>query len=347
MERYADTPTDLVVWDTEYFPSRQALDVYNNGVRTSCLPWSNDLTASSQFCGRIESRPHSSGTINRVRVTPHFCLRSAADVRMSSTECVYASYILGGDVQIEQAGWQTTARKGDIALYRSDLPISIKLQPDAPHQVMVMLVSKDAVDKAFRSDSDYTNVVIPREKMAKPLAACASFLARQYRVSKREELDSVIDALLQLLPTGTSESQLRGEDAIDLVDNPLRTKLVAFVEENIQSRSLTPRLAADHLNVSTRYIHKMFAATGQTFSTYVACERLKHIGRELASGSEQRQPISSLAYRWGFDSISTFNRAFRRHFGCSPSSYREKALGLIAFLSAGLPSVIQIGGICF
>lgn len=346
MERNADTPTDLVVWDTEYFPSRQALEIFNHGVRTSSLPWTNDFTTSSQLTGRIETRPHSFGAVNRVRVSPHIAERSAADIRMSSAECVYATYILGGDMQINQAGRQTTARKGDIALYRSDLPIAIKLEPDTPHQVVVVLMSKDGVDKRFLSDSDYTNVVIPREKMARPLAACASFLARQYRVSQREELDSVVDAMVQLLPTVSAEAQLNAAGAIDLPDNSLRTKLVAFVDENIQSRGLTPRLAADHLKVSTRYIHKTFAATGQTFSTYVACERLKHIRRELASASEQRQPISSLAYRWGFDSISTFNRAFRRRFGCSPSSYREKALSLLALLTVGLPDVVQLAGSC-
>lgn len=346
MERKAQAPTDLVVWDTEYFPSRQALEIFNHGVRTSCLPWSNDLTPSSQFSARIEARSYSLGAINRVRAMPHMSQRTTTDVRMSSAECVYVSCILGGDMQIDQAGRQTIARKGDIALYRSDMPVVMKLEPDTPHQVVVMLLPKDLADQAFRSDGDYTNVVIPREKMTKPLAACASFLARRYRVSKREELDAVIDAMLQLLPAAKADAQLDGSEPISLQDNPLHAKLLAFLNENIQSQNLTPKLAAEHLAVSTRYVHKIFAATGQTFSAYVACERLKQIRKELGSESEQRQSISSLAYRWGFDSISTFNRAFRRHFGCSPSSYREKTLSMSALITASLSEVVQFGGYC-
>lgn len=37
--------------------------------------------------------------------------------------------------------------------------------------------------------------------------------------------------------------------------------------------------------------------------------------------------VTEIAYAVGFASLSSFGRTFRTHFGCSPSSYRERCLG--------------------
>jgi len=39
--------------------------------------------------------------------------------------------------------------------------------------------------------------------------------------------------------------------------------------------------------------------------------------------------VSEAAYESGFDSIPYFNRAFRRHVGCSPSEFRARQAGSI------------------
>jgi AraC-like DNA-binding protein len=38
--------------------------------------------------------------------------------------------------------------------------------------------------------------------------------------------------------------------------------------------------------------------------------------------------IAELASRWGFKDLSTFNRAFKKHYGCTPSAYRKSHLSL-------------------
>ena len=51
---------------------------------------------------------------------------------------------------------------------------------------------------------------------------------------------------------------------------------------------------------------------------------------EAAKAIRQGEPVSDAAYGLGFSSLSYFSRAFRRHFGQSPSDFRKAARGQAA-----------------
>ena len=83
---------------------------------------------------------------------------------------------------------------------------------------------------------------------------------------------------------------------------------------------LTMRHAAQHVNLSPFYFCKLFRkATGLTFTDYVARVRMER-ARSLLANPWLR--VTDVAGRAGFQSISQFNRVFRRHAGTSPTVYR-------------------------
>jgi AraC-like DNA-binding protein len=85
---------------------------------------------------------------------------------------------------------------------------------------------------------------------------------------------------------------------------------------------MSPAIAAQHFGISVRYVQKLFAAGGTTFSAYIVAKRLDNIRDDLDSPSSRNHSISSLAFRWGFRDLSSFNRAFKKRFGCCPKHYR-------------------------
>ena len=98
--------------------------------------------------------------------------------------------------------------------------------------------------------------------------------------------------------------------------------IINFIDEKISNQNLSPRLTAEHFGLSIRYVHKLLAHSGMTtFSSYITAERLEHIKSELVALSAHRVPISVLADQWGFADLSTFNRAFKDRFGCTPSHF--------------------------
>lgn len=85
-------------------------------------------------------------------------------------------------------------------------------------------------------------------------------------------------------------------------------------------------IAARH-RVSSRYIHKLFEGEGTTLSHYVLGLRLNRVHRLLSEARNRDQTIGALAFSAGFNDLSTFNHAFRRRFGGTPSEVRAAAHG--------------------
>jgi AraC-like DNA-binding protein len=75
------------------------------------------------------------------------------------------------------------------------------------------------------------------------------------------------------------------------------------------------------MHVSTFYFCKMFKkATGVTFTDYLARVRVEK-AKNLLLNPHLR--VSEIAYTVGFQSLTHFNRLFRKLTGESPTSFRD------------------------
>jgi AraC-like DNA-binding protein len=83
-------------------------------------------------------------------------------------------------------------------------------------------------------------------------------------------------------------------------------------------------IAARH-GISSRYLRKLFEEKGLSFSTFVVAERLSRVRRMLVDRRYAHLNIAQIAHENGFGDVSNFNRAFRGHFGATPSDFREAA----------------------
>lgn len=102
------------------------------------------------------------------------------------------------------------------------------------------------------------------------------------------------------------------------------TKARAFIAEHL-AEELSLEQVARAAGMSAFYFCKVFkAATGVTFTDYVARARVEKTKQLLLDANVR---ISEAAYEAGFQSLSQFNRVFRRIEGRSPSAYREHLHG--------------------
>ena len=86
--------------------------------------------------------------------------------------------------------------------------------------------------------------------------------------------------------------------------------------------------AATAINVSPRYVQRLFEAEGMTFSSFVLANRLALAHRTLSNPGIALQTISNIAFASGFGDVSYFDRTFRAAFGETPSEVRQRALRL-------------------
>ncbi len=131
-------------------------------------------------------------------------------------------------------------------------------------------------------------------------------------------------SILQLLTIfaqhlGTLSNQLAVQE--EAREAPAIGRARAYItEHHAEEMSLTQ--VATAVNMSAFYFCKSFRkATGLTFTDYVARVRVEKV-KELLLNPNKR--VSEAAYEAGFQSLSQFNRVFRRVAGEPPSAYRGK-----------------------
>ena len=66
---------------------------------------------------------------------------------------------------------------------------------------------------------------------------------------------------------------------------------------------------------------------GESPVTYLLNQRLDCVNRDLRARSNRHQPVSQIAYRWGFFHLSDFSRRYRKRFGRTPSETRRETFG--------------------
>lgn len=62
-------------------------------------------------------------------------------------------------------------------------------------------------------------------------------------------------------------------------------------------------------------------STSKSVSEYIVDMRLGHAARLLVDTTD---PVSAICYDCGFNTLSNFNRLFRKRKGCSPTEFRQK-----------------------
>lgn len=98
-----------------------------------------------------------------------------------------------------------------------------------------------------------------------------------------------------------------------------------FISENLD-RDLSLEEIAKAASFSMFHFHRIFkAAVGETIASFTRRLRLEWAANHLLS--DQRDDITRIAMACGFSSSQNFAKAFRQHFGMTPSDYRKSKIG--------------------
>jgi PAS domain S-box-containing protein len=94
-------------------------------------------------------------------------------------------------------------------------------------------------------------------------------------------------------------------------------RIRAFIVDNALDPALDPMTVAKTHHVSLRLLQGIFADVGSSPARFIRDQRLIHARRLLDEG----ESISRAGALSGFSDLGTFTRAFRRRFGCTPSTF--------------------------
>jgi AraC-like DNA-binding protein/ligand-binding sensor protein len=94
-----------------------------------------------------------------------------------------------------------------------------------------------------------------------------------------------------------------------------------YINDQIAKELSLPNVA-NHINRSPGYLSRNFERTvGETFTAYVQQVRIEKVQHKLLHSSLS---ITEIALECGFNSISQFNRTFRKYNDCTPRTFRSR-----------------------
>jgi AraC-like DNA-binding protein len=231
-------------------------------------------------------------------------------------------WFISGETKIVQAEVTHTFKTGDIFLIPRNKPATIINYPKdgLPHKTVVMvLTTKILRDFYSKVDINVRTTPVPgiRRFTNHPLLeSCLASLIPYF------EVEGIFPEDLALLKITEALSILRTIDPnIDSMlanfEDPHKVELVSFMEKNYMFNMPIEKfgyLTGRSLTSFKRDFKKAFNATPQKWLTQ---KRLELAHYELAE--KKRKPVE-VCYETGFENLSHFSFAFKKHFGYAPTS---------------------------
>jgi len=137
--------------------------------------------------------------------------------------------------------------------------------------------------------------------------------ARETDLLRGSIVGTVFDVLRSLTPRRTGRARVRRSDF---------ERIQRRVNELLGDPQLCPDRLAAELGISVRTLHRAYHSAGSTFQRSVRELRLERCWAELADPAPSRCSIADIAFRWGFNDLTTFNRSFRERYGAAPTDLR-------------------------
>lgn len=148
----------------------------------------------------------------------------------------------------------------------------------------------------------------------------AYFSTRVVQARQHEAVVKLLTIFAQHLAMLSNQVIVQQENA----EPPVIAKAKEFITEH-QTENLRLGHVARAVNTSTFYFCKMFKKeTGINFTDYLSRVRIEK-SKNLLLNPNLR--VSEIAFEVGFQSLTHFNRVFKKILGQSPTEYRSQLLG--------------------
>jgi AraC family transcriptional activator of tynA and feaB len=128
--------------------------------------------------------------------------------------------------------------------------------------------------------------------------------------------------LFDLIGMSLPEAQARLEHVSGHRGSLLR-RAQAYIAQHLGDEDLSPSKVAAELDISTRYLNKLFETNGMSVARWIREQRLERCRSEVENPLQAEARIIDIAFTHGFRNVSSFNRAFRARYGRPPTAFRQ------------------------
>ncbi|MCP1830189.1 AraC-like DNA-binding protein [Bradyrhizobium sp. USDA 4518] len=134
--------------------------------------------------------------------------------------------------------------------------------------------------------------------------------------------DTVVTHIHDLIALAIGECAALGESSASAVVAARHRAMLDYIAAHFEEPGLNVQTVARGQGISPRYLQRLMASSGPSFTERLNELRLQRALKLLTEPDAGRRRISDIALEVGFSDVSHFNRLFRARFGDSPRGMR-------------------------
>jgi AraC family transcriptional activator of tynA and feaB len=316
-ERHTSAVPGVKVWDTDTTREHERFSYWRDAVCKEVFNISIEAPPE-QFSARFTARASGPLRFALSRSTGYVLIRNRHDISTAPADHYTINIQTSGSALVSQGGAAFAFQPNDIMISDGRQPFRAVLS-DGGHRALAVIPREMVIRRA---------PWIAKRPLHR-LAAGSQFvdLARRHVLELTAANSTLTETATSLL-TDSFCNLLALASSPDIAPNRLPSELqieamLAFCRQNLHDSELSPQRVADYLGIAVRTLHLRFRQIGQTFGHWVLHSRLDACSTALRDPKQRASNISEVAYRWGFNDLSYFNKAFRARFDQTPGEWRN------------------------
>ncbi|ACK52405.1 transcriptional regulator, AraC family [Methylocella silvestris BL2] len=241
---------------------------------------------------------------------------------LAGQDAYFVVVLLSGDYVLEQEGKEVVLQPGDMTIYDATRPHKIHCPRD--FSKLILAIPRLLLRERMAGVEHCAALRIPGSGgigsvASRFLQSCGKnadeFAPNEILALADQAVDLVTLAAASVRPGGFSLSRSR---ALSM------RRVKALVEERLADLELDTAKIARLAGLSARYLNGLFGDEGTSIMRYVWSRRLENCAKDFSDPRRAGDPLSEIAFRWGFSDASHFSRAFKQRFGCAPREFRRR-----------------------
>lgn len=310
-------------------PTAERFAFFDSVVSDTFCPMSCEQSShwNGEFDGAVLSQQLGKVGFAAVKSSPLDVYRRRTDIALATDSAYLVKVQVEGEGLVQQFGREAHLTPGDFTLCLSSEPYELHFE--AEYSQIVLAVPQSLLEECVQQPSQHLGV-----RMDSRVGANGLFSQFVTSIAGRlDDMDGVLAQrleanVLDLLATTlgyASDAQRKDILSCGTKDEHLR-RIKLFIRRNLGDECLAPDWIAAAHQISTRYLHMLFADESTSISRYIQQLRLESCRAALTDSAYLDFSVSEIAYQFGFKDASHFSRVFKNEFGATPARYRRDML---------------------
>lgn len=308
----------LVTWSTAEARPAARYTNWQEALDASHHAWRLDDRAPASFSATLASTTVDDLQIVQCACDPCRGSRGGGEIGADRGAFFGLLLIQDGCEEITVDAKTFSLEPGMGLLWDSTAPIRFRLL--SPIRKLTVFLRQDRLLRAVPNALDRLGVTLDwRRGVGAVAGAYIRTLSAEATHIDADRGPVAAETLLQLISADLDQP---GAAPLSSTQARLLLRVDAHIAARLDDVDLGPQSIAAGLGISVRSLHLLYSRRGTTVSRRILERRLERCRRDLVI--EPHMSITEIAFRWGFNDMAHFSRAFRRQHGETASAYRGR-----------------------